>query len=267
MIGQAFSAEWSKALRQPRALFWAYIFTPVAGLGLNLLGFVMSHQASPPGVMDGLLKACAIRQSPFVLLFLVVGAAGLFGGEYRWLTWRYLLVRNSRLNLLLAKLAVFLILASGAIVLCMLGAVVTTAIQAGAGATIFVNDIAPVPLLAAFALAIAYAAMVAALTAAIAVASRNPTGAIIAMIVLLLALEFAAFLAKMQNVVWAQEILPGFAFERLTAAIHMLGAPVGDSAMVLPTNAPAALAVLAGWIIVPFAAAAALFSRQDLSRE
>lgn len=277
MIGQAFSSEWVKALRQKRGLFWAYGFTPIAGLGIGLIGFIWLYSTNPamaamsaPSPMKALMDGAGVARNPVVVLFLVMGAANLFAGEYRWLTWRYMLVRNTRLNLMAAKLAVFVLLSAICLLLFMLGGLIVAAVDSafthvamqpfpkGAGAAI----------LAAFGIALLDLAGVGALVAVASVVSRTLTGAIISIIVFLLVLVFAESQAMMHQVTWAQQILPGIAYDRLMAGVMgLIGAIPRQAMLASPVSVPGAIAVLIAWLAVPAALAAALFVRQDLSRE
>jgi ABC-2 type transport system permease protein len=57
------------------------------------------------GLLDQVIKAVAGGRD-LRGLFLMIGAAAILAGDYRWETWRLLTPRNTRQNLLLAKLVV-----------------------------------------------------------------------------------------------------------------------------------------------------------------
>ena len=276
MFGQAFSSEWVKALRQPRALFWAFLFTPLAGFVIEIAKLLIIKAKFPqmaamasPAPMKALLEACGTAHNPLVLLFLILGAANIFAGEYRWNTWRYLLVRNGRLQVMAAKLAVFALLAAGVIVLFMLGSLLATVVDSA------INHVALKPgadgsllaVIMAFGLVLLNLAGVGALVALASVFTRSLTGAIISIIVFLLVVAFSEQLVTQFRVLWAQPLLPGLALGRLMLPVMEMAGQIPRGAALPDTNVAADLAVLGAWLGVPAALTAVLFARQDLSRE
>ena len=114
MLADAIAAERYRLLRDRSSLFWGFLFVPAVSLALGLLTdlFVRARFRGPiPGgttdLAARLLKTLDGGASPFVALFLLIGAAAIVAGDYRWETWRLLTPRNSRANLLAAKLIVF----------------------------------------------------------------------------------------------------------------------------------------------------------------
>src|SRR4051812_2953959 len=113
MLADAIAAERFRLLRDRSALFWGFCFAPIVGFMLSVGGdlFLRNVIKKPMpgatiGLIDQMLKALSNGASTFGALFLMIGAAAILAGDYRWETWRLLTPRNTRRNLLLAKLIV-----------------------------------------------------------------------------------------------------------------------------------------------------------------
>jgi ABC-2 type transport system permease protein len=275
MIGQAFSAEWTKTLRQRPAFFWAYVFPPLVGLVVGLIQLVWTHNTNPlvaamtqPSLLKPLLDGAGQCRNPLTLLFLILGAANLFAGEYRWLTWRYQLVRNTRLNILAAKLAVFVLACGISLLLFMAGGLLLAVLDAMLNQT----ALKPFPagggasVVATTGLALLDLAGMGAMVALASVFTRTLTGAIISIIVFSLVMFFAEQQLVARGVEWAQPFLPGLAFQKLMAMALGLGGQIPLNA--LPPGGPwSPLLTELGWLAVPAVLAGLIFVRQDLSRE
>jgi ABC-2 type transport system permease protein len=275
MIGEAFSAEWVKALRQRRALFWSYIFPPLVGVVVGLIQLLWAHNANPelaamghPSLIKPMLDAAGQCRNPFVILFLILGAANLFAGEYRWLTWRYQLVRNTRVNILSAKLMVFVLLCGISLLLFMFGGLLLAVIDSALNGSAFrpFPSGGGVAVLAASGLALLDLAGLGALVALASVFTRTLTGAIISIIVFLLVMVFAEQQLVMHGVMWIQPYLPGLAYDRLSSMALSLAGQIPSNAL-QPGGPLAPLLTELGWLAVPAVLAGLIFVRQDLSRE
>src|SRR4029453_7346398 len=79
---------------------------------------------------EALVTAAGNFANPLVLLFVLIGAATLYAGDYRWETWRLISARNTRTNLLLGKLATVAWLALAAMALMLVASVAENLIRA-----------------------------------------------------------------------------------------------------------------------------------------
>jgi len=280
MLADAIAAEGYKLLRNRGLLFWGFCFPPLANLLFNLgtETWLYLHgsgaalrlaqaQGSHIDLGQQLLQGLSSSTSFFFEIFVIAGAAALFAGEYRWETWRLVVPRNSRTNLLLAKFAVFGIAASAGI----LAFGIFTTLSAFYGALL--NGLSP----AGFAISFPRAAGV----FLGALAELMLLGALAALVATVSRAQMAALIGGI-FFVFAQTIGMGI--------VHPWEAPLQDfaylpamSAYLLRTGAagqgispgvfadpgkvlPACLFLLA-WIGALAGLAIAVFRRQDLSRE
>ena len=283
MLADAIAAEIYKLSRHWTALFWGFCAVPLANLLFNLalstwlalhtsgVGLSLSISAGlggKPALGPVILHAFTLSGSFFFQIFYLAGAAVLFAGEYRWETWRLLVPRNSRFNLLAAKFAVYG-LATAASILALGAAAAIAALYDGLLAGVMPAGLAsnfPLQAVILFLICWAQLLLMGGFVALLAVATRALTGPLLAAIFFSVVqnigmtlvhpweapLRFFAYLPAMsvyvlQAWIQGQEIAPG---------VH------ADPAKLLP----AALFVLA-WITALAAAAAGLFQRQDLPRE
>ena len=275
MLADAIAAERFRLLRDRSALFWGFCFAPLVGFLLNVGGdlFLRNVIKKPmPGVTVGLLdqviKALSGGASTFGALFLMIGAAAVLAGDYRWESWRLLTPRNTRQNLLLAKLVVV-----GEAVFWSLA---LTAVLSAAAAIIGAGISGKALVLSAFdrnlfeaigVLAITWleAMTLAALAACVGVLSRSTLGVVIACLgVRFVQTVLASSLRVMEQgqPSWKLFALPVYDADLLRAALldpDMLGAAANSAGV--------ALAVLAAWIAALAAGAVFLFRRQDLTKE
>ena len=275
MLADAIAAERFRLLRDRSALFWGFCFAPLVGFLLNVGGdlFLRNVIKKPmPGVTVGLLdqviKALSGGASTFGALFLMIGAAAVLAGDYRWESWRLLTPRNTRQNLLLAKLVVV-----GEAVFWSLA---LTAGLSAAAAVIGAGINGKALVLSAFdrnlfeavgVLAITWleAMTLAALAACVGVLSRSTMGVVIACLgVRFVQTVLASTLRVMEQgqPSWKLFALPVYDADLLRAALldpDMLGAAANSAGV--------ALAVLAAWIAALAAGAVFLFRRQDLTKE
>ena len=133
------AAERLRLARARGLLFWGFLFVPIVSLAFGLMGTLITvatrRAPNDPGLAfaaNDLAKAAseAMTQTDLipVQLFFMLAAAGLVADDYRWETWRLVTPRNTRTNLLLAKLMTFGLGAAGSIlliaVLSMVGALI-----------------------------------------------------------------------------------------------------------------------------------------------
>lgn len=275
MLIDAIAAERFRLLRDRSALFWGFCFAPLVGFALSIGGdlFVRNviRRPLPGGATVDLtaqaLKALGDGASTLSALFLMIGAAAVLAGDYRWETWRLVAPRNTRPNLLVAKLAVV----GEAILWSLLLTLVLTVLAVFVGAAVNGKTIVLstadggfMQVVGVLAVTWLEAMTLAALAACVAVAARSPMG----VVVVCLAARFVqSILASVLGALspeptWKALAIPAYDADLLRAFIT---APASAS----PEAGPAgwALLVLVGWIGLLGAVAVVLFQRQDLTRE
>ncbi|WP_426028889.1 hypothetical protein [Brevundimonas sp. TWP2-3-4b2] len=151
MLVDAIRAEGFRLSKNRTALFWSLAFVPIISVAIGALtNFVLKGSETkilgdtkmPPEVREALTRgaldmgealvtAAGNFANPLVLLFVLIGAATLYAGDYRWETWRLISARNSRTNLLLAKLVTVAGLALAAMALMLVAAVAESLIKVG----------------------------------------------------------------------------------------------------------------------------------------
>ena len=114
MLADAIAAERFRLSRDRVSLFWGFAFAPLItmlfSMAVDLFTRAVLHRTIPGEtayLANRAMGAVAGASGPFTALFLLIGAAAIFAGDYRWETWRLITPRNSRVNLLAAKLIVF----------------------------------------------------------------------------------------------------------------------------------------------------------------
>ncbi len=150
MLVDAIRAEGFRLSKNRTALFWSLAFVPIIAVVIGAVtNFVLKGSETkilgdtemPPEVREALtrgtldmgealVQAAAGLANPLVLLFVLIGAATIYAGDYRWETWRLISARNSRINLLLAKLAVVAMLALAAMGFMLVAGVIENLIKA-----------------------------------------------------------------------------------------------------------------------------------------
>jgi len=150
MLVDAIRAEGFRLSKNRTALFWSLGFVPIIAMVIgSLTSFVLKgsetrilgdtkmpdelKEALARGTLDmadALVSAVGSLANPLVLLFVLIGAATIYAGDYRWETWRLISARNSRSNLLLGKLAVVAVLALAAMAFMLISGVVENLIKA-----------------------------------------------------------------------------------------------------------------------------------------
>jgi len=231
-------------------------------------GRLIARSGAPMNMANGLMSATANVANPLALLFLLIGAASLYTGDYRWETWRLISARNGRAPLLLGKVLTFAALAVVAMIVLTIGAMIEKAISASMLGRAMTFDASDGQIDKAFALFGASGLRILQVTMLSLVAgvlSRSLLAALFVPIVLSIAQIFAPFaLAGMglETDGWLAFLInPGQGYDVVSAALKGgAQAPAAD----LVTRGWVTLAI---WIAAPLAAALAWFQRQDLSKE
>ncbi len=286
MLADAIRAETWRLLQNRTALLWSIVFVPVVGLAASIAGNLFiddkisavrdrlpSQLRLERGTLDlgqALLEAAGNLANPALLAFLLIGAASVFAGDYRWETWRLITARNSRPNLIMGKAgAVKLMVLAG--LLLMLAAAVIGAVAKG---LIFGNSFVfhfGAETAQSFGLMFLLAFVRVVQFLLLALLAATVTRSMLAALFVPLVIGVAqAFLAKGAPLLgrrmgdWPTMLLfPGDAYEVLKALIQG-----GMMAAVLPDGAGwRAVAGLALWSFAPFFMALWWFRQQDLSKE
>ena len=271
MLADAIAAERFRLSRDRVALFWGFAFAPLASMLFSIAGdiFVRAifHKVIPGQTTDLLnraMGAVAGASGPVSALFLLIGAAAIFAGDYRWETWRLVTPRNSRLNLLAAKLIVFAEAATWSLLL-----TAVTSGLAGLFSSVFNQAALVAPadgsaMLGHFACVFLITwlevLMIGALAALIGVLTRSTMGAVIAGIVVVFAQS--ALSATVQATSWKTLAIPAYAGRILKGFVS---APPGFRPE--SHDAGLGLALLLVWLAVLATGAVVVFRRQDLTRE
>ncbi|MBO9710278.1 MAG: ABC transporter permease [Caulobacter sp.] len=272
MLVDAIAAERFRLLRDRAALFWGFAFVPLAALAFSLAGDIfvrLAFHRTIPGATTDLanraLGAVAGAAGPVQALFLLIGAAAIVAGDYRWETWRLLAPRNSRLNLLAAKLLVFTEASAWSLLLtavCALaGGLFSSVFNAAplvapASETAFLGQFAGVFLITWLEML-----LIGSLACLVGVVTRSTMGAVIAgLVVVVVQSTVAAAIAGPP--VWKSLAVPAYAAGILKT---FLAAPAG----MRPDGEPAllGLVLLIAWLALLTIAALLLFKRQDLTKE
>lgn len=272
MLADAIAAERFRLLRDRSALFWGFGFAPLVGFFLAIGGdlFIRNIIKRPmPGATIDLaaqaIKALGNGASTMAALFLMIGAASILAGDYRWETWRLRTPRNSRFNLLAAKLIVIGEAIMWSLVLTVLLTLAAAVIGAGInGKAIVASTLGLSEIAGVYVVTWLEAMSLAALAACVAVVARSPMAAVVVCLVVRFVQSIlAATLGAMApEPTWKVLAIPAYDADLLRAFVT---APSHAG----PDSGPAgwALVVLLGWIAALTATAIVLFQQQDLTRE
>jgi ABC-2 type transport system permease protein len=219
---------------------------------------------------DALVAAAGNLANPLVLLFVLIGAATLYDGDYRWETWRLITARNSRINLLLAKLAVVAVLALTAMGFMLVASLIENLIKAAVferSLTFALTGEMAGQFLGFAALSGLRILQFAMMGMLAAVVTRSLLAALFVPLVFGIAQFFSPQMLGPMGVMpdaWLSVLVnPGAATDAIQAAIAG-----GVRAAALPDGLLLkAWVSLTLWTLVPLAGALAWFRRQDLSKE
>lgn len=285
MLADAFAAERLRLSKAWGVLFWGFLFVPAAqvllGLGQSLfMSFIARKQGIDPAKVGALsvdlghhmVGALNLSGLFLVQLFFMIAAASILAGDYRWETWRLLTPRNTRVNLMLGKMATFATAAAlGLVAIAVAGLIVGLLDAAIMGSPVgFGRDPGALPRVLAGAFVIGWLELMAlaGVAAVLAVISRNGVAALLVPVALWVAQAMAIGAARTR---WANPNDPPLGWLAGLPALCgdvLRGAVGGDApAYAMPAGAPWALVFLLAWIVGLWALAIWLFKRQDLTRE
>ena len=285
MLADAVTSESYRFLRNRAAVFWSTLFFPVLALLMGAAGqYFLKQKAAelkgadlPPGLLDkagaldlglALVDMAGKAANPMLILFVLIGAATIYAGDYRWETWRLISARNTRWNLILGKVGVVKLLSLAAVLLLIafgfVGKLIEGAIFERAYAFTFGGEEAGKFILS---LLVAYVRVVQ--VTLIGLLAAVFTRSLLAALFVPLAVSVGQFFVSqfMPLMGWeasdwyAQILMPGISAETLVAFIG--GQKPG------PDVATAWLAggSLIGWCVISLGLALWWFRRQDLSKE
>ncbi|MEY4554930.1 MAG: hypothetical protein RL093_49 [Pseudomonadota bacterium] len=290
MLVDAIRAEGFRLSKNKTALFWSLLFGPLlsrtlgAGPTFVLKGSettILGDEKMPPelkaalgrgtlDMADALVTAAGNLANPLVLLFVLIGAATLYAGDYRWETWRLISARNSRTNLLLAKLAVVALLALAAMGFMLLGSVLENLIKAAVferTLTFALTGEAAGRFVGFFGLSWLRIIQFAMMGMLAAVVTRSLLAALFVPLVVGIAQFFTPQMLGPMGVMpdaWLSMLVnPGASIDAIQAVIAG-----GERAAALPDGLLLKAWVSVGlWTLAPLAGALAWFRKQDLSKE
>jgi ABC-2 type transport system permease protein len=288
MLFDALAAETYRLMRNRLTVFWSVVFVPlmfaVGGVIYHLVnktqgdsvaaaaGLPVTGAGSPLNLAEFVTFGANQTANGALMTFMLIGAATVYAGDYRWETWRLISARNSRTALILAKVGTMKLLAVAASVAMLIAAFVYFLAQGlvferpitfalgGAEA----GDAALLWLLS-FVRLVQYG-LIGLLTAVV-------TRSLLAALFVPWALGFGQsvlgappvmMLLKLSPDGWpAQLLMPGLAYDTLKNLVSP------GIAQVMSTDAALwpALVSLMLWCAAPVGLALLLFRRQDLSKE
>lgn len=288
MLADAFAAERLRFFKARGVLFWSLGFVPLFSILLALFqGLVMrgllakavaegnpaaSLARQPVALLNQAVEAVSSSNFFIVQLFFLIAGSAILTWDYRWETWRFLTPRNTRPNLLLAKLVMFGVATLIGLVLLALSGIAAGLLSAGltGGGVQWsrVGEYTNQQFAGIFAIAFLEMMALGALAAVIAVATRTGIAALLAPVGVWIVQGFVV-----------SQVSKGFPDPLNPPLQYIAGFPVMDTdllkAALSPSqldvaatiNWPAALLALLLWIAGLTALAVWLFKRQDLTRE
>jgi ABC-2 type transport system permease protein len=285
MLADAVRSESWRLLKNRTVLSWSLIFVPVVWLAVLIGGaFIdarvdrMADQlpqqlASARAALDlasVLISAAGQLANPALLAFLLIGAATVFSGDYRWETWRLITARNSRPNLIMGKVGAVKLMTLAGLGLFLLAALVGAIIKGVVLGTDLVfrfggDEARAFGLL--FLLAYVRVVQFLLLSLLAAVLTRSQLAALFVPLAVGAAqglLVGATPLLGWSTIDWQTLLVfPGAAYEALKSVI-LGGVP---TAVLQEGVVWRAVVSLGLWCLAPFGLALWWFSRQDLSKE
>lgn len=234
------------------------------------IGLALPASVEPVNLAEAFAFAAAGSANGVILICMLIGAATIYAGDYRWESWRLISARNDRVSLILAKVGVVKILAVAVSLLFLAASFVFLIAQAvvyqrGMSFSLDAAEAGRAGLVWLLSyVRIVQFTMIALLTAVM-------TRSLLAALFVPWALGFvqgilgtAMPLLGWEPQMWLpQLLLPGLAYDTLKAAVEPgpLPLPLTDATMWR------SLIGLALWTILPLAGGLAWFRKQDLSKE
>lgn len=282
MLGDAVRAEIYRLMRNRATLFWSALFVPLAAFLLTIGAAwlmrgneaILAEAGAQVGITPSALNlgeslvdnTAGLAGGP-LLLFVLIGAATVFAGDYRWETWRLIRPRNRRANLILGKVAATALLILMAMIAMLVASMAAEPIRAAIlnrGVAFSMDGQGMLAILGLFGLGALRILQMMMISLFAAVLTRSMMAALFIPLVVAAAQAIGAPVLTAFGVEpdsWTYILaLPGQAFDALKTVL--IGP--GQISPALSLKAGTALAL---WTVLPLAAALALFERQDLSKE
>ena len=234
------------------------------------IGLTLPPSVEPINLAEAFSFAASGSANGVILICMLIGAATIYAGDYRWESWRLISARNDRVSLILAKMGLVNMLAIAVSLLFLAASFVfliaeALVYQRGMSFAMDGGEAGRAALIGLLSyVRIVQFTMIALLTAVM-------TRSLLAALFVPWALGFvqgitgtAMPLLGWEPQMWLpQLLLPGLAYDTLKAAVAPgpLAAPLTDATVWR------SLTGLALWTVLPLLAALAWFRRQDLSKE
>lgn len=283
MFTDAISSETYKLLQNRWTAFWSFAFAPfisiVAGLGALL--FAISRvpaemRRMPQDVSAAILQRAFGVETPtyfIAMLFAFLGAAVIFGGDYRWETWRLVAPRNSRTNIFLGKVLVFVGAVLAAMLMLVLAGLLLSLIGGLANGAPLTWEFGGrknywLVLGSLFLISSLQLIQAGAIVALACVLTRSIIVGLLAPLVIggaQMALQAQIGQSGAEPAFWQIMLLPGMAADILRQ--HVGSNLIAGQQLIEPALAQKALTSLLAWIVAGYGAALLIFQRQDLSKE
>ena len=283
MLADALWSETYRLIRNRTTTFLGVFFVPllfaVGGTAYHILnksrGDALAAQAGLPAGVGGqtvdlagaLDMGAAIGANGATLVFMLIAAAVVYAGDYRWETWRLISARNTRPMLLMGKVGVMKLAALAAMAAFTLACFVFLTSQALVTGRPLGFDAGKIDLgrlLLEFLLSYIRIVQYGLVALLAAVVSRSLLAALfvpwaLGFVQSLLGGPLMGLLGWEPTMWTPQLLLPGLAYDTLKTAVTGQAVAAGV--------VPKAILGLALWSTLPFVAALAWFNRQDLSKE
>lgn len=285
MLVDALKSEAYRVSRNRTAVFFSVLLTPllfiIGGVAFHIItktkGDALAAKANLPAALgnqpvnlaEALEFAAGNGANGVLLVFMLLAAASVYAGDYRWETWRLISARNGRPWLLLGKIGVMKALAMIAMLAMLIAAFIffiSQAVVAGRPMSFDLSDFDLGQFLLNWLLSYIRIVQYGLIALLAAVVSRS----LLAALFVPWALGFAQSILGgplMPLIGWtpadwaAQLLMPGLAYDTLKAAVSPTPMPLPEGIVMK------AIVSLVLWCVVPVAASIAWFQRQDLSKE
>jgi ABC-2 type transport system permease protein len=248
-------------------MFWGFLAVPL--LMTIAAIFLASTPLRTGPALDQLqvhpirsgMRALAIAGNPMAQLLFAIGAAAIFGVEYRYQSWRHIVPRASRSALLGAKIVVLFSFSAAALALLAVGDLLSNLILPLV-AGVRMSDLPTIGFLnwlLTFGTSLLELLALGGTVALITVITRSSTTAIVAAFLLSMAASALGLFLERQG--------PPFLLPVPTLAADALRYWIWSFDSSSPLRPIVALSMLVAWPLATYSAALLIFSKQDLSTE
>jgi ABC-2 type transport system permease protein len=273
MLNQAIAAEFFKASRRWSLLFWGFAFVPLCSFAidfaLQLNPIKIADFAPHVDLFSRMARTFEMSSSPLAEVFFIAAAAVIFGAEYDSETWRLLVPRASRTELITAKVLLYAASAFLSLILVILGACFSALVGAVRMRVPILWQATGVSPGNAIAMIVGLSwlelIVVGLMTGLIAVVSRS---VLVAVVILILAAFCQALMISMVNghaSIAMLAALPGLCAE--TGRLYVTHTEVSPGRYITADEAVVAMLSLLAWIFLSLSLTLFWFRRQEFRRE